>query len=211
MDGRERRAWMDIIDPTELNMHIAETGQAETNAKLMELMLKEYPVKDLLIPGCGNAQFADYVDPDFGCKLTLTDIRPEFLVNAFASLRGKVEGYSTGIDDIEDTKLKGPYGGIFITLVLQHVEWRKAIDSMLSLNPTNLYTIIQEQKDGRHPVTLTRKLLPSIREFSEMTSGLLVPRDGLVEHMNGCDYNLLKTYERPVPDDKVMTGLVFGK
>ncbi|MBI2522803.1 class I SAM-dependent methyltransferase [Candidatus Woesearchaeota archaeon] len=216
MDPGEREGWMEIISAEELDAHMAAIGQAEANADITKQMFLEHPLRPnsrLLIPGCGTAQLFDYVQPsDLGSdiKLVLTDINPSFLAKARKRLQ-RFSGidYHMQMDDIEETKLTGPYDGALVVLVLQHVEWQKAIDSLVSLNPSKLYIVEQEQDPSQHAVTKSRQLSEAWRKYAEIANPKLVPRTELTNYMADKGYSLVETYERKVPDKKTMVGFVF--
>jgi hypothetical protein len=217
MDPNERKGWTEIITPDDLDGHMAEIGQAETNAKLILQMLREFPLTKggkLFIPGCGTGQMFDYVKPDeLGqYEYTFSDFNPSFLkrleqrLSRFSGMR-----YRIVEDDIETTHVTGHYEGILTVLLLQHIEWHKGIESMLKLTPDRMYFIIQQQDMAKHAMTVERNLRPSIREFAKIANPHLVPRNELIEYLEKKDYMLLRSYDREVPDKKVMVGLVFEK
>ena len=218
MDAGERRGWMEIITGDDLDSHTAAIGQAEANAEIVKQMLAEHPLSPnsrLLIAGGSTGQLFDYVRPqDLGSnvELLLTDINPSFLAKARERLqRFSGINYQTLLDDIEDTKLKGGYGGVLVVLVLQHVEWRKALESLLSLSPNKLYIIEQEQDPSQHAVTKSRKLSDAWRRYAEVANPKLVQRQELTDFLQKRGYQVAGKYERAVPDNKTMYGFVLEK
>jgi hypothetical protein len=62
----EREAWLNLIDPHELDMHMLAVGQAETNAEIVREMFSAVPPgreSSILVHGCGTCQMFDYVGP----------------------------------------------------------------------------------------------------------------------------------------------------
>ena len=91
-----------------------------------------------------------------------------------------------------------------------HIDWKKGIESMLSFNPARLYFVLQEQSDEAHAVAKGRALTPSIKEFAGIANPTLIPRRELVAYLGERGYDNIKTYEKPVPDNKTMVGLIFA-
>ena len=216
MDSGERKGWLEIITINELDSHMAAIGQAEANADIVKQMFAEYPLQPnsrLLIPGCGTAQLFDYIQPsDLGSniELVLTDIKPSFLAKARERLqRFSGINYTTQEDDIEDTKLKGTYGSALVVLVLQHVEWQKALDSLVSLNPSKFYIIEQEQDPSQHAVTKSRQLSEVWRRYAEVANPQLILRKELTDYLVKKGYEVIGSYERAVQNNKTMYCFVF--
>ena len=217
MDSGERKGWMKIISVNDLDSHMAAIGQAQANAEIIQQMFRDYDLRKeakLLISGCGTGQLFDYAKPsDLGdFELTLTDINSAYL-SATEQRLGKFGGvkYNLKIDDIEATNLQGHYDGILIVLVLQHVEWKKALDSMSKLKPTRFYIIEQEQDPTQHFVTKSRKLSQAFQKYAEIANPQLIPRNELIDYLKEKGYSNVKIYERQVPDNKTMVGFVFEK
>ena len=100
---------------------------------------------------------------------------------------------------------------MLVVLVLQHVEWQKALDSVISTEPDNLYIIIQEQFANGNPISQDRELPPSIKKFSKYAAGKLVPRIKLCNYISRREYEFAKEYKREVQDEKTMAGFVFTR
>ena len=216
MDAGEKKGWMEIINADDLDSHMASIGQAQANGEIVKQMFEEYPLKPnskLLVAGCGTGQLFDYIEPhDFGSgiELVLTDINPSFLEKAkerlqrFAGVNCQIK-----IDDVEETGLKGTYDGVLIILVLQHVEWEKALESLLSLNPKRLYIIEQEQDITQHAVTKSRQLSEAWRRYAEVANPKLIKRQELTAFLQKEGYQVSEQYGRAVQDNKTMYGFVF--
>jgi hypothetical protein len=217
MDSNERKGWLEVITPEELDKHMANIGQAHVNAGLVKQMFQEYPLRGtrLLIPGCGTGQMFDYIVPaDLGpqTQLTLTDINTNFLVQTERRLRKfPAPKYRLEVDNVEETKLRGKYDGVLAILVFHHVDWKKSLDSLLTLHPEQFYIIEQEQDTSKPAVTRERDLPASIRSYSDFANPSLIPRNELIGRMKHLGYNLRKVYEKQVPDNKTMVGFVFER
>lgn len=217
MDLNERKGWTEIVTAVDLDCHMAEIGQAETNANLILDMLEEYPLNNkakILVPGCGTGQIFDYINTKKISQyvFTFTDLNSAYLerlkerLSNFPHLK-----YYTLTDDIESTKLTSHYDGHLVVLLLQHIDWKQGLESMLNLEPYKLYFIIQEQKNDKHPVTKERKLPPTIEKFAKIANPHLVPKSELSAYLEERGYKSLKKYEKTVPDEKTMVGLIFEK
>ena len=80
----EKEAWMNIVEPADLDEHMRNIEQAGTTAEITALLFKKVPLKDgskLLVHGCGTCQMFDYVTPaDLGkVSLTFADVSPKML------------------------------------------------------------------------------------------------------------------------------------
>jgi len=73
---------------------------------------------------------------------------------------------------------------------LEHIEWKNGIDSIIKFKPSNLYFIIQEQKDMdyTHTINTTRKLKPSIKKFAEIAHPQLIIKEELVNYLKEKQY-----------------------
>lgn len=217
MEENLRNAWTQIIVADELDDHLDDLGQAKINAQIVNEMLNDYKLprdSKILMPGCGTGQIFDYLSPDL-CKnynLTFTDINQSFLnklserLSLYCVLR-----YRCLLDDIEETNIFETFDGIIPVLVLEQLEWEKAIDTLVNYNPQFLYLIIQEQSCNTQTITVNVKSRDSIRKFSEMANPQLVPRNELIKRLGLKNYKLCSIYERDVPNNKQMVGLVFSK
>ncbi|MFH1263470.1 MAG: hypothetical protein V1495_08545 [Pseudomonadota bacterium] len=114
------------------------------------------------------------------------------------------------MDDIEKTRLPDPYDGVAAVLVLQHIDWKKGLDTILGLKPSRIYLIEQGNLKIGHAVTKGRFLPPSVTEYVATVTPQLVPLEAVPDYLAQHPYRLSNVYERPVPDDGVMVGMVFA-
>jgi hypothetical protein len=218
MDSNERKGWTEIVVPEDYDSHMSEIGQAEANALLVADMFKYFPLKEsasLLVPGAGTGQMFEYITPfQIGLyKFTFSDISSRLLEKLNQRLLKMYPRFrhKAVLDDIEETRLKGSYDGILTVLLLQHIEWKKGIESMVEFEPEKMYFIIQQQDNKCHAINIQRKLRPSIAEFAKIANPHLVLRQELVDYLEDKNYGLLDSYEKQVLDNKTMVGLVFEK
>lgn len=214
MDANLRKAWTEVITVEDLDRHLAAVGQAEVNAGLLVEMLSESSLPagaELLIAGAGTGQLFDYADVAALApyRLTCTDINGEFLAALEARLR-KTPGLraSVRVDDVEATELHGPFDAVAAILLLEHIEWRKGITALARLDPEWMYLVIQRNEGAPDPLTPKRDLAPSIRQFGAMARPALVSEPDLTAFLAESGYAIHRRYERPVPDEKTMVGLM---
>ncbi len=216
-DNKEKDAWLHIVDPNDLDLHMANIGQAPANANIVKTFFSEYPLKagsSLLIPGCGTCQMFDYINPlDIGnVKITFTDINLKMLAKAKNRLQKyDISKYSFIKDDIENTVISGKYDAVLLSLVLLHIDWKKSIKNILAFSPSAIYIIEQSQKSFVSPVTKKRDLPKSIREYAKITNSGLINLPELINFLNKEGFRLIREINCEVPDMKVMHGFVFLK
>ena len=217
MDPNLRKGWTDVVLAEDLDRHLLENGQAQANAELLVQMLADSSVSEgasLLLVGAGTGQFLDFVDIEalVPFRLTCTDINARFL----EALRARLEraprlAADVLLDDIEETALQGPFDAAVAILVLEHIDWKKGVSSLVRLSPTWLHFIIQRNEAISQMLTATRELAPSIREFGRIATPTLISEPELTAALGEAIYAPHRRYERPVPDGKRMVGLVYRR
>ena len=201
----------------DLDAHMAAVGQAQANAALVETMMTtgEAPERrTVLFAGAGTGQMFDYVSGSFLApyRVTFTDINATFLDRLRERLASASLNYETVVDDIEDSKLSGPFGLAVVVLVLEHVEWQKALRSLAAFQPEIMHLVVQQNPpDLGTAITPGRTLPPSIARASEQAHPVLVEPDAIRSFLAGEGYVLVRRFERPVPDAKTMIGLMFSR
>jgi len=98
-----------------------------------------------------------------------------------------------------------------VVLVLQHIDWRRALDNIFSTQPSRIYLIEQEQDATASEINQHRQLRPTIKKFSELAKTELVNRYYLETYMKGHDYVLAWVRTEKVPFRKRMFAMVFQK
>jgi hypothetical protein len=217
MDHNLREAWTRIVLADDLDAHMAAVGQAQANAALVETMMTtgDAPQRaTVLFAGAGTGQMFDYVNGSFLApyRVTFTDINAAFLDRVRERLAWSSLIYETVVDDIEDSKLPGPFGMAVVVLVLEHVEWQKALRSLVALQPEIVHLVVQRNPpDLGDAITPGRTLPPSIARASEKAHPVLVDPEAIRSFLEGEGYALVRRFERPVPDAKTMIGLTFSR
>ena len=221
MDRYLREAWTRIVLADDLDTHMAAVGQAQANAALVETMMTTGGPpqhRTVLFAGAGTGQMFDYVTGSFlasfltAYRVTFTDINAAFLDRLRERLAGSSLNYETVVDDIEDSTLSGPFGVAVVVLVLEHVEWQKALHSLVALQPEIVHLVVQRNPpDLRDALTPGRTLPPSIAQASEKAHPTLVDPEAIGSFLAERGYTLVRRFERPVPDAKTMIGLTFSE
>lgn len=211
----ERDAWLNIVEASDLDSHMASVGQAEANAAIVKEMFVRHPLAEngrLLIHGCGTCQMFDYVDLSIFGKsdITFADLSPRMLEVARQRLaRFANSSHRIVVDDVERSSLSGSYDAVLLVLVLLHVNWKKALENILRLGVSSLYIIEQSQATA-FSMTPTAQNLPSMQRYQEVASPVLVSPDDLSDFLGKRGFKLLWMTEREVPGNKSMHGFVFS-
>ena len=212
------KAWLEVVEGSEMDAHLAANGQAEANAYLLTRLLRHLKLADgakLLLPGIGTGQLFDYLDMAMLRKYDLicTDINQTFLSRAKARLQSsRHPKYSTIIDNLEESNLREPVAAAIVALVLEHIDWRKGIGSLIALSPKYLAFVIQRNEEVQSSfVTGTRDLPQSIRRFSEVATPTLLTERELTLHISNEGYERAEYCERGVADSKTMVGILYNR
>jgi hypothetical protein len=98
-----------------------------------------------------------------------------------------------------------------VVLVLEHVEWQKALRSLAALQPEMIHLVVQRNPpDMGDAISPGRTLPPSIARASEQAHPTLVDPEAIGVCLAERGYALVRRFERPVPDGKTMIGLTFS-
>jgi hypothetical protein len=208
-----RQAWLGI-EPADYEQHMAGIGQAQANASLMGEWLATLPAAEtVLVAGAGTGQMFDYLPAAEARteRMVFTDLNPRFL----AELRGRLAqcgqlANETVVDDIERSALTGPYPHAAATLVLEHVDWRRAISSFVQWGSRNVLLVIQENPtDVASAVTPGRTVPGTMNVFREQARPHLISEAELAEAMAALGFSLEQVSAKSVSDGKRMLGCWF--
>jgi hypothetical protein len=205
-----RQIWSQFLSPDDYETHMAAAGQAQANGDLLRFFLEKWPPSNpsLLFAGMGTGQILDYAGASVlkPYELTFTDINPLFLERLERRLTSAgLHSYQALIDDLEDTKLSPPFGAAIVILVLEHIDWRKGVESLARLEAQRCYIVVQENPPGE---LFTRPPVGTMGVFQRIHPNL-VPPEQLVEAMTNQQYTLIARESRMVRDQKKMTALIF--
>jgi hypothetical protein len=215
MENPLREAWTTIIRPDDYETHMAAVGQAQANAKLVESYFLSAPLKpgdSVLFLGAGTGQMFNFVSPTFLLPFhtTFTDINGTYLKWLTERLK-KVDGlkFKTLVDDVENSYLTEKFPLIVVVLVLEHVDWRKAVATIAALASSSVLVVIQE-----NPATLPSAYSPghhaagTMSIFSKIHPTLVSQAELQAEFES---HGLRKNYyeEKIVDAEKKMIALAF--
>ena len=217
MDRRIREAWLSGISPDDYDAHMAAVGQAQANAEMVAQLLEVHPPTagaSLLFVGAGTGQLFDYVSPTMlkPFQSTFSDINAEYLERLRRRIRS-VPGvrFTTVVDNVESTSLTPGYELVVAVLVLEHVDWRKAIATMCRVSSRRVFVVIQENPpDLPSAMTKNRPVRGSMRVFLVLQPQL-VPSAEVEKEFRGNGFRLRCVLSREVLDAKRMVGLEFER
>ena len=146
-----------------------------------------------------------------GRPLTCTDINPALLATLLTRTNRCGLEISLVVDDIEKPALAPVFDTVVAVLVLEHVDWRKAVRSLAGLGARRIHVVIQRNPPSLETaITMTRRLNKTIAEFARMANPGLLDEPELVSEFENSGYQLRCVRERPVADGKVMVGISFA-
>jgi hypothetical protein len=200
------RAWREHITIEDYERHMAAIGQAQANASLLEELFRDFAPRlgaRLLFAGAGTGQCLDYLPANLlgRYRATFADINPGYLARLAERIGGA--DIATVVDDIEMSQLSGPFDLALAVLVLEHVDWRKAVHSLAS-QAARVFVVIQQNPDSLVPRQLEGTL-----DILHSVSPVLVQSDALIAEFGARSFRLLRRSEREVQDGKVMLALDF--
>jgi hypothetical protein len=164
------------------------------------------------VAGAGTAD-TDYLDPEAlrPYRLTFGDLNPVYLARLRERLARHGLTGETVEDDFEQTRLAPGPELLTMTLLLEHIDWRRGVDSIAALRPRACAIVMQENPPGMATaVTPGRVVPPSIAKAMETAHATLVVRGDLVAAMAARGYGLRAEEAREVADGKRLAGLLFG-
>jgi hypothetical protein len=212
-----RDAWTSAIRAEDYEAHMAAIGQAQANAALVADYFRAHPPPAdaaVLFAGAGAGQMFDFVPPSFllPYRVTFADINPSYLERLAARLAA-VESlrFTTVVDDVEQSKLSPGFELILAVLVLEHVDWRKAVATFCALAAGRVFIVIQENPPAAPaPMSDTRAIPGSMNIFKQIHSQLLSPDEITVEFATH-GFELEYSATRTVADEKKMAALGFQR
>jgi len=207
-----RRVWTTALRPGDYEAHMAAIGQAQANAAHVgNFLARCNPPAGarVLVAGAGTGQMFDYIAPALlkDLRMVYADINPVFL----DCLRARCPGAACVADDLERSSLRGPFHAACAVLVLEHIDWRKGLDTLAGLAPQWLFLVVQQNPDGMATAVSPARHLPgSMEVFTEVHPQLRDPQQ-VVTLLAASGYQLSERLPRPVADGKTMLGLLFRR
>ncbi len=202
---RRRDLWAGHITADDYERHMAGTGQPQANADLLAELFREAPPAPgarILFAGAGTGQYFDHFPPAalLPYRPIFTDLNRHFLDRLAERLVCE-----TLVDDIEAPRVEGPFDLAIVILVLEHVEWRRAVAGLCRV-AARVFAIVQE-----NPAGLTERPLPGTLAALRELPTRLVDRDELIAEFGGRSFDLARASFRAVRDGKRMVGLDFRR
>jgi len=217
MDERLREAWTTIIQAEDYDAHMRAVGQAQANAELIRELFEERPPASgtsILFAGAGTGQMFDFIAPDFlnPFQTTFTDLNAQYLEKLRLRLI-ETSGiqFKTVLDDIEHTELSGGFSLTIAVLLLEHVDWRKAIAALCKLSTERVFVILQENPPEM--ATAMRRDLPRVgsMEIFKRIDSHLIPAAMIEAEFANHNFRLVCTTRREVPDRKQMVAQEYAR
>jgi len=209
-----KRSWAEVIQPEDYEKHMANVGQAQANASLTKDLIQHARLPNgakILFAGAGPGQMFEFVDCAYlrPFTITFTDINPKFLERLKErAVAAGLQDFSVVLDDVESSELEGPFNAVVFVLVLEHVDWRRAL---AAFRPSAFVLIIQRNPEGMTTaVTPGRERPSSMKRAEDDEQPELLRQDELTSFLEKLGYELKHEDYRPVADGKTMCGLVFG-
>jgi SAM-dependent methyltransferase len=212
-----RRAWTETVEPADYEAHMARNGQAAAMARLVEWALEETaldPGASIWIAGAGSGQMFDFLDPHRFAPfaLTCTDLSERML----AALRQRVARLGLGVhvevDDLENCAVEGLFDLSLATLVLEHVDWRRAVVAIGQRSRETQFYVVQENPPGMATAVTPGCIPPgTMRVFAEEARPHLLSFEELTQELGARDFILTASRREPVADGKQLRGLLFRR
>ena len=200
-----RDLWAGHITADDYERHMASTGQPQANADLLAELFRDAPPAPgarILFAGAGTGQYFDHFPPaalrPYGP--IFTDLNPHFLDRLVARF-----ACQTLVDDIEAPRVEGPFDLAIVILVLEHVDWRRAVAELCRM-AARVLAIVQE-----NPAGLSERPLPGTLAALRDLPTQLVDSGELIAEFDGRGFELARTSFRAVRDGKKMVGLDFSR
>ena len=194
--------WRAGITAEDYERHMAGTGQPRANADLLAELFRERPPARgaaVLFAGAGTGQIFDDFPVEMlePYRVTSTDINADFLRRLAARFP-----CATAVDDIECPTLTGPFELAIVILVLEHVDWRRAVGGLCGI-ARRVFVVIQQNPEGLAPRALGGTM--------SLVNSRLLRADELIGKFETQGLQLVRTSTRAVRDGKSMVGLEFAR
>lgn len=101
---------------------------------------------------------------------------------------------------------------VVVVLVLEHVDWRRAVRALNGPMTDRLFFVIQINPPGmQDAVAPNRVLPPSLAAVSARAKPRLVKPEAFVKYLRAMGFALAERRDFPVADGKTMAGFVFDR
>jgi ubiquinone/menaquinone biosynthesis C-methylase UbiE len=215
MNNALREAWTTIVRPDDYETHMATIGQAQANAKLVEEYFAKAPLNaddSILFMGAGTGQVFNFVSHEFllPYQTTFSDINAAYLKWLSERLKNAENlRFETVVDDVEQSRLTNTFPLVLAVLLLEHVDWHKAVATLCKLSSKTVFVVIQENPPNL-PTAYTANRPGTMKIFAEVHP-TLIPSAELEAEFNSQSFRKNYAAERTVADGKKMLALGFER
>lgn len=189
-------------------------GQAEANARLTAQWMRELEAEaPVHFAGSGPGQMLEYLPAELlqGRALSFSDINAQFLERCGERLERLGVTGQLRVDDIENTALAGSYPQVVIALVLEHVDWLRALDALARWQTQRALVIVQENPpEMQSAVTPGRTVPGTMQVFREQAKPHLIPVAELEQAMQALGFACYGNQVAEVLDGKRMVACRFA-
>ncbi len=206
-------AWLGV-EAADYELHMSRIGQAEANARLTAAWISDlHSSQPILFAGSGPGQMLEYLPAKLllGREIAFSDINPDFLSVAGQRLHKLDVPARLVTDNIEASTLEDAHPNVIIALVLEHVRWRTALQSLRRWRTERVLIIIQEnppQIDSA--VTPGREVPGTMQVFRDTARPHLIPVAELQAAMAELGFEPSGREEALVADGKKMIACRFA-
>jgi hypothetical protein len=217
MDPELRRAWTEVVTAEDYDEHMAAIGQAEAAAELTAWAVRSAGLSAgaaVTVAGAGTGQMLDFLDPAVlrPFRLTFADLNPVYLERLRERLARHGLAAEVVQDDFEETGLAAGPELLVATLLLEHIAWRRGVESIGKLRPRWCAIVLQENPPGMTTaVTPGRRVPVSIARAMATAHATLVDREELAEAMAERGYRRQAEEAREVADGKRLVGGLYAR
>ena len=214
--GSLKEGWASVVTAEEYDSHMANVGQAQANAAMVMRLMESLDIPDggrILFAGAGTGQMFSYAEfrPLNSFSTVFTDISPSLL----ETLRQRADehdlfNYEVRVDDIENSQLEPGFDASIVVLVLEHVDWKRAVSELARISKGNILIVIQENPPGMtENASPHRPLAESLKTAMNNERPHLIDRNELVAEMGRYGLVVFNQIDRDVPDGKKMCYFIF--
>ncbi|HNY39982.1 MAG TPA: class I SAM-dependent methyltransferase [Bryobacteraceae bacterium] len=202
-----RDAWRGGVTAADYEAHMAAIGQAQANAAHLADFARA-GMGRMLVAGCGPGQFFDYLEAGAleRWRVVYCDINADYL----AALRRRCPDAQCVADDLEASAIRGEFDAACATLVLEHTDWKRVVETLTRLAPRVMIVIQVNPAELVTAVSPGRRLPESMQRFREVHPHL-IDESALVAEMLRLGMWLTARRPREVADSKTMLALEFER
>jgi hypothetical protein len=115
------------------------------------------------------------------------------------------------VEDLNQPAVATPVHTVFVALVLEHIDWRRGVQSLTALQPEQALIVIQQNPSHMTSAVSPSRVLPGTMTVFEHAHPRLLEEAELIESFQAEGYRLKTRTPSPVADGKTMLALLFSK